>query len=98
MRRIGLLLAIVSLIMLSANVQAFSICDYNHLPSYPSANSSMLLIIPRMTISTALSNLTSPMKISYWVSDDLFNVLDEGSLIKFDDCWVCEFSGKVSNF
>ncbi len=98
MRRIGLLLAIVSLIMLSANAQAFSICDYNHLPSYPSANSSMLLIIPRMTVDTTLSNMTSPMKISYWVSDELFNVLDEGSLIKFNDCWVCEFSGKVSNF
>lgn len=98
MRRIGLLLAIVSFIIISADAQAFNICDYNHLPSYPSANSSMLLIIPRLTVDTTLSNLTHPMKISYWVSDELFNVLDEGSLKKFNDCWVCEFSGKVSNF
>ncbi|MBN2330411.1 MAG: hypothetical protein JXC85_01220 [Candidatus Aenigmarchaeota archaeon] len=98
MRKIGLLLAIVSFIALSANARAFNICDYNHLPSYPSANSSMLLIIPRLTVETTLSNLTHPMKVSYWVSDEFFNVIDEGSLLKFNDCWVCEFSGKVSNF
>jgi len=98
MRKVGLMLAFVSLILLAANVQASNMCNLEHLPSYPSVNSSMLLIIPTLTVQTKLANLSHPMKISYWVVDSYFNVIDEGALLKFNDCWLCEFSGKRGDF
>jgi hypothetical protein len=98
MRKVGMMLAFVSLVLLSVNVQASNLCDIEQLPSYVSANSSMLMVIPRSTVQAKMGNLTHPMKIIWVLRNVDFAFLDEGSFIKFNDCWVCEFSGKVSNF
>ena len=98
MRKVTLMLAFVSFFLLAANVRAIDICDVNHLPLYASANSSMLFMVPESIVQTKLANLSQPMKITYWVADSNFNVVDEGSLLKFADCWLCEFTGKTSDF
>jgi hypothetical protein len=95
--KLAFILAFVFLVLLSVNVHA-SLCDFEYLPSYPSANSSMLLMVPKATTRTRLANMTQPMKISYLVVDGDFNIVDEGALSKFNDCWICEFSGVASNF
>lgn len=98
MKKLVFLLAFLSIFLLPVDVQASSLCDLEYLPTYPSVNSSMLLTVPRAVIQTKLDNLTAPMKITFWVVDDNYNVVDEGALFLFNDCWICEFSGKVSNF
>jgi len=99
MKRAGLITAFALFFLLSVNASAIStICDLETLPSYPSANSSTLMIIPRSFVQEHMGNFSQPMKISWVLRDMDFFVLDEGAFIKFKDCWVCEFSGKTSNF
>ena len=98
MRKSWFLLASVLFLLLPVNVQASNICDFSEIPSYPSLNSSMLLIIPRSTAQTQLSGLSEPIKIGWELRETDLNFLDWGSMLKFNDCWVCEFSGEISNF
>jgi hypothetical protein len=79
-------------------VQAINICDMKQLPLYMSANSSSLMIVPKSLVQSNLSTLSQPMKVTYWVIDSGWNVIDEGALDSYNDCWLCEFSGKVSDF
>jgi hypothetical protein len=99
MKKTGFLLAIALLFLLVGNVQAANICDSKKIPSYPSVNGSMLLIIPASEVDSKLSGLSSPMRIRWDVLDQDFYYIDYGgSLQKFGDCWICEFSGKESTF
>ena len=98
MRKVVLVLAFVSFVLLAGNVRAADVCDVEYLPQYVSANSSALFIVPETTVQSKMHNLSQPMKVTYWIADSDFNVVDEGSLLKFGDCWVCEFSGKFGDF
>lgn len=99
MKKTGFLLAFVLLFLFVGNVQAGNICDSNKLPSYPSVNSSMLLIIPETEVDARLSALSGPMKIRWEVRDSYWLLVDYGGAMhKFNDCWICELSGKTANF
>ena len=97
MKRAWFMMALALVLMPAPASAANSICDLDHVPPYPSYNSSMLLIIGTSDVASKMAGLTSPVKVNWEVSDSFFNPVPSpwgiGSMHKFKDCYVCEFSG-----
>ncbi len=83
--------------MVPALSQAADICEQDTVPYYPSYNSSMLLIIPTDEVSSWMAGLSVPLEVKWELSDSItHDPLDWGSMNKFGDCYVCEFSSSPS--
>jgi len=98
MRKLLLAASLVLFFIFTGNVQASNICDYDYVPTYPSVNSTMLLVVPRSTVDTQMGDLVDPSKVVWVVRKVDYSFVDEGSMLKYNDCWVCEFSGKTTDF
>ncbi|UCD02840.1 MAG: hypothetical protein JSV63_03595 [Candidatus Aenigmatarchaeota archaeon] len=77
-------------------------CDLTKLPPHPPANASMIFIIPKQHVNsnaTGLYTLSDPIRISWdlWTPSWIF-LGKSGSMHKYGECWICEFSGKTADF
>ncbi|MCD6495787.1 MAG: hypothetical protein J7K54_00795 [Candidatus Aenigmarchaeota archaeon] len=98
MSKTGIVAAFVLFLMFAQAASAENICDSQRLPFYPSVNSSMILVIPTSEVSSRLSELSGPVSIGWEARDASLYTVRWGSMHKFGDCWICEFSGTDSNF
>lgn len=95
------LVAAVLFFLLAGNVRADNICDLTKLPPHPSVNSSMLFIIPTTEVNnnvTKLYTLSDPIRLHWDLREMSLKYLGTGTMDKFGDCWICEFSGKGAGF
>ncbi|MBN1896372.1 MAG: hypothetical protein JW789_01435 [Candidatus Aenigmarchaeota archaeon] len=99
MKKSVFLAAMIAFTMFSGSVLAEEICDFKLIPANPSVNGSVIVVVPTYFVASNLSNLTGAMRIEWDIQDPIeHNLVARGLLHRFGDCWVCEFSGKYSNF
>ncbi len=108
MSKFGLVLsaAFFLAVFMSAGAQATNICDLMNIPYFPTVNRSMILIIPTDEVNQRLASLGEPLKISWDVRynkdhDYAYQLVHDyawGSMQRYNDCYICEFSGDRGDF